>query len=272
MSKQELGTLSFTGSIPANYDEYLGPMFFEDYAIDIAARIEAFKAKSVLELCCGTGRVTNHLRKALPSSTRFVASDLSPDMLKVAQSRLQDSSIDWIIIDAQQIPYDTNEFDLVVCCFGFMLVPDRAKAFAEALRVLRPGGTLLMSSWDTVERNEASFVFRSIIKEELGDSLPETYRLPFALNDPAEVRKELSAAGFSNVVVEVVGKKSVCATAKQGAYGLVHGGSFYNEIAKHGPERLKKILEMVETGLANKYGSAPMVTPMSALITQASKP
>jgi len=271
MSSQKSGTLSFTGSIPSNYDEYLGPMFFEDYALDICSRIYVSNAKSVLELCCGTGRVTRHIRKTLLPTTRFVASDLSPDMLKVARERVVDSGIDWQIVDAQQIPYGANEFDLVICCFGFMLVPEKAKAFAETLRVLRPGGTLLMSTWDTLERNEASFVFRSIIKQELGDCLPETYRLPFALNDPEEVRNELSAAGFSDVVVEVVEKKSVCETAKLAAYGLVHGGSLYNEIIKHGTERLNSILERVEKELARKYGVAPMAAPMSALITQASK-
>jgi ubiquinone/menaquinone biosynthesis C-methylase UbiE len=246
-------------------------MFFEDYAIDVCNRIDTTHLKSVLELCCGTGRVTRHLREALPPETRLVASDLSPDMLTVAKSQLPESNIDWQIIDAQQIPFQANAFDLVVCCFGFMLVPDRAKAFAEALRVLRPGGTLLMSTWDTLEHNKASWVFRNIIKEQLGDSLPETYRLPFALNDPATVKEELLAAGFKHVQVEVVEKLSTCATAKVAAYGLVHGGSLYNEIIKHGPEQLTKILELVEVELARQFGNAPMVAPIRALITEAKK-
>jgi ubiquinone/menaquinone biosynthesis C-methylase UbiE len=271
MSDDKTRTLSFTGSVPSNYDEYLGPMFFEQYAIDIASRVRALNAKSVLELCCGTGRVTRHLRNAVSSSSRFIASDISADMLQVAQSKLQDSKIDWQIVDAQQIPFEANEFDVVVCAFGYMLVPDRAKAFAETLRVLRNGGTLVMSTWDTLERNEASSVFRSILKQELGDSLPETYRMPFALNDPEDVRKELSAAGFSNVIADVVEKKSVCATAKEAAYGLVHGGSLYNEISKQGTERLNKIQEMVEVELSGKYGAAPMAAPMSAIITEAKK-
>ena len=58
-------TLSFTGMIPSNYDQYLGPMFFEDYAIDVCSRIDISNVKSALELCSGTGRVTKHLRKTL---------------------------------------------------------------------------------------------------------------------------------------------------------------------------------------------------------------
>jgi ubiquinone/menaquinone biosynthesis C-methylase UbiE len=271
MTNQQSPPLNFTGSIPANYDQYLGPMFFEDYAIDICNRIDTTRLTSVLELCCGTGRVTRHLRETLLPSTTLVASDLSPDMLTVAKAQLPESNIDWQIIDAQQIPFQADAFDLVVCCFGFMLVPDRAKAFAEALRVLRPGGVLLMSTWDTLEHNAASFVFRNIIKEQLGDSLPESYRLPFALNNPATVKEELLAAGFSHVQVEVVEKQSRCATAKVAAYGLVHGGSLYNEIVKHGPEQVNKILELVEKELARQFGQAPMIAPIRALITEAKK-
>ena len=204
-------------------------------------------------------------------TTRLVASDISQDMLMIAKEKVQNSNIDWQVIDVQQIPFAANEFDLVVCCFGYMLIPDRAKAFAETFRVLKPGGTLLMSTWDTLERNEASFIFRSIIKETFGDSLPETYRQPYSLNNPESVKEELLAAGFPKVQVEVVEKKSVCATAKEAAYGLVHGGSLYNEIIKHGPETMNEILKKVEQQLAIKYGNAPMVAPMRALITEAEK-
>jgi ubiquinone/menaquinone biosynthesis C-methylase UbiE len=264
-------TISFTGSVPANYDQYLGPMFFEDYAIDVCSRIDTSNVKSALELCCGTGRVTNHLRKTLLPTTRLVASDISQDMLMIAKDRVKASGIDWQVIDAQQIQFAANEFDLVVCCFGYMLIPDRAKAFAETLRVLKPGGTLLMSTWDSLERNEASFVFRSIIKEAFGDSLPETYKLPYSLNDPESVKQELLNAGFSNIHVDVVKKKSVCTTAKEAAYGLVHGGSLYNEVAKRGLETLNEILAKVEQQLAITYGNAPMIAPISALITKAKK-
>ncbi len=264
-------TISFNGSVPSHYDQYLGPMLFEDYAIDVCARINTSNVKSVLELCSGTGRVTNHLRKTLLPTTRLVASDISQDMLTVAKGRIQDSNIDWQVIDAQQIPFAANEFDLVVCCFGYMLIPDRAKAFEETLRVLRPGGTLLMSTWDTLERNEASHVFRSIIKKSFGDSLPETYKLPYSLNNPESIKEELLNAGFSKVNVDIVNKNSVCASAKEAAYGLVHGGSLYNEVIKRGPETLNEILKKVEQQLAIKYGNAPMVAPMRALITVAKK-
>lgn len=271
MTNQTQSAPIFTGSIPLHYDQYQGPMFFEEYAIEVCSRINPTVVLAALELCCGTGRVTNHLSKTLLPSAKLVASDISTEMIAVAKEKLQGTAIDWQIIDAQKIPYDANSFDLVVCCFGYMFTPDRAKAFAEALRVLRHGGTLLISTWDKLERNEASFVFRSIAKKYLGDPLPGTYNLPFSLHDPASLKQELLTAGFSKVKVDLVEKKSICSTAKEATYGMVNGGTLYNEIIKRNPAWLPEISAAVEKELSEKYGVAPMVAPMRALITQAWK-
>ena len=261
----------FSGSIPKHYDQYLGPMFFEPYAIDISERIDPSSVQFALELGCGTGRVTNHLLKVLPATSKLVASDISPDMLEIAKDKLKAFNIDWQIIDAQQLPFDDNSVDLVVCCFGYMFVQDKSKAFAEACRVLRPGGTLLLSTWDKLELNEASNVFRKIVKKYFGDTLPETYKLPFSMHDPLVIKDSLCEAGFSKINSEVVRKNSICATAKEATYGLVMGGSLYNEIIKRNPEWLGEISAIVEKELKEKYGAAPTVAPMQAIICQAWK-
>ena len=178
--------LKFTGSIPKNYDAILGPMFFEDYAIDLVSRIDSGRIRNALELCCGTGRVTRHLRKTLPPSAKLIASDISPDMIAVAKQNVSDG-VDWKIIDAKQIPLDDNQLDLVICSFGYMFMQDVVAAFSEAFRVLRPGGQFLISTWDKLEFNGASNVYRKAVKQFLIDAQPENYRLPFAMNDEAEI-------------------------------------------------------------------------------------
>lgn len=262
----EISNPGFTGSIPKKYDHYLGPMFFEPYAIEIAGRINASSVKTALEIGCGTGRVTRHLRNVLPESSRLIASDISEDMLNVASEKLKGLNIDWKIIDAQQLPFDDNSLDLVVCAFAYMLVPDKQKAFGEVFRVLRPGGSFLMSTWDKLENNEASYEFRKIVKEYFGNTLPETYKLPFSMHDPALLESQLKQFGFSNTKVEVVKKFSVCSTAKAAAEGLINGGLLYNEIVNRNPAWLDEITSAVEAQLSQKYGGSPMTAPMSALL------
>ena len=67
--------ISFGGSVPEYYDNFLGPALFEPYAIDLVSRISSDKTNAVLELACGTGRVTHHLRKHFPAHVKKIATD-----------------------------------------------------------------------------------------------------------------------------------------------------------------------------------------------------
>ena len=262
---------SFSGSIPEHYDKYSGPVFFEPYAIEVSMLIDPSLLRVVLELGCGTGRVTRHLRSIIPATGRIIASDISEDMLVVAKEKLKKLDIDWQIIDARELPFNDNSIDLVVCCFGYMFVPDKLKAFAEAFRVLRPGGMLIFTTWDKLELNGASQVYRKTIKEYLKDALPESYNLPFSFNDPAIIKELLSGACFSTTIIESVEKMSVSPSSKEAAKGLTQGGSLYNEIMKRNPAWLPEITATVERKLTEKYGAEPMAAPMKALICRAWK-
>jgi hypothetical protein len=72
---------NFTGSIPQFYDHGLGPVFFIDFADDIARRAAAVAPMRVLETAAGTGIVTRRLRDLLPRGAHLIATDLNPPML-----------------------------------------------------------------------------------------------------------------------------------------------------------------------------------------------
>jgi len=262
---------SFTGSIPAHYDQYLGPLFFEPYAEEIAERIKGMRINTAVELASGTGRVTNHLRKALSQDARLIASDVSAEMLEIAKGKLKGEKIEWQIIDLNEIPFEDDSIDLIVCCFGYMFAADKVKAYAEAFRVLKKGGMLLIATWDRLSSIGASNVYRQVVKKYLPDPPPASFGLPFSMHDEEEIKNDIAEAGFSAVRIERVQKLSTSDTAKNAALGLSQGGTIYNEIVKMNPAWVNEITAEVEKQLTEKYGAAPMVAPMSALITQAWK-
>ncbi|MEO5889154.1 MAG: methyltransferase domain-containing protein [Ferruginibacter sp.] len=259
------------GKAAIHYDQFFGPLYFEPYAIEVAKRIDPGAVSIVLEIAAGTGRVTHHIRKRIPPAAKLIASDIDEDMLAVAKKKLSQLDIDWQNIDARQLPFSDNTIDLVVCCFGYMFVANRPKAFAEAYRVLKPGAQFLFTTWDSLENNAASWTSRSIIMKYLDKPLPESYNLATSMHDEAVITTLLRDAGFAKISIEKLGLFSVNQTAKEAASGLVESGSLYEEIKKRNPAWVDEIKIKVEKELTEKFGAAPMIAPMSALICQAWK-
>ncbi|MBT2564429.1 methyltransferase domain-containing protein [Pedobacter sp. ISL-68] len=253
------------------YEQFFGPLFFEPYAIEVAKRIHSIPVSVVLEIAAGTGRVTRHIREHIPYSAKLIASDISEEMLAVAKKTLGHLDIDWRNIDAQQLPFNDNSIDLVVCCFGYMFVPDKPKAFAEAYRVLKPDGLFLFTTWDKLENNAASYSARSIAIEYLEQPLPESHNLATSMNNEALITPLLKDAGFTKISIEKVKLFSVSPTAKEAACGLVEWGPVYEEIKKHNPDCIDEIKIKVEKELAEKFGAAPMIAPISAVFSRAWK-
>lgn len=194
---------TFGGSIPEHYDRYLGPFQFEPFARELASLVASDPGGDMLEIACGTGLVTRLLRARLAPSRRLVASDLSKPMLEYARAALTGiDGVDWREADATKLPFADAEFAAVVCALGFMFVPDKPRAFAEARRVLRGDGRLYFSVWDRLEDNPCAHVFAQVT-EGLFPNDPEVqFRLPWEMHDEGLLRKLLADARFEAVRIE----------------------------------------------------------------------
>jgi ubiquinone/menaquinone biosynthesis C-methylase UbiE len=271
--KSILTRLSSSGSgdeTASHYEDFFGPFYFEPYAIEVAKRIDPGSIGTVLEIAAGTGRVTRHIRKRIFDGANLIASDIDENMLAIAKKKLLHLDIDWQIIDAQQLPFDDNSIDTVICCFGYMFVPDKPKAFAEAFRVLKPGSQFLFTTWDKLENNGASFISSSIADEYLEERLTESDNLATSMSDETVITPLLHYAGFKKILIEKVKLFSSVSTAKEAAQGFVQG-IIYENIKKRNPTAIEEIKMKLEKKFAEKFGAAPMTAPISAVISQAWK-
>src|SRR5947209_13812690 len=96
----------------------------------------------VLELACGTARNLPFY----PADVELTGIELSLQMLTIASKRARELGhpADLRLGDVQQLDFPDESFDTVTCTLGFCTIPDTRAAASEALRVLRPGGQLLL--------------------------------------------------------------------------------------------------------------------------------
>lgn len=248
----------FSGSIPEIYDKYLVPLIFEPYAIDLAQRLTALPLTNVLELAAGTGVVTRRMAMALPDDVFIVATDLSQPMLDYAASVGTRRPVEWRQADITHLPFAGASFDAVVCQFGVMFLPDRARAFAEVRRVLRNGGVFLFNSWDRIEENEFTDVVHATLAGLFPDDPPSFFaRVPHGYHDTAMIRRDLASGGFSEQPeIQTVAARSRAASARIPAMALCQGTPIRLEIEARDPARLNAATDAAEMALAARFGHA----------------
>jgi ubiquinone/menaquinone biosynthesis C-methylase UbiE len=98
----------------------------------------------VLDVAAGSG---NAAIRAAEAGAQVVASDLEPALLDAGRSEANGAAIEWVLADAQALPFADGEFDAVISCIGAMFAPDQRTTAAELARVCRPGGTIGMVNW-----------------------------------------------------------------------------------------------------------------------------
>ena len=80
--------IAFSGNIPQNYDAFLGPMFFEPYALEMSKRISKLAPANLLELASGTGRLTRMLPASSAENATIIASDINPAMIQFGKNSM----------------------------------------------------------------------------------------------------------------------------------------------------------------------------------------
>lgn len=246
----------FSGSVPEFYETYLVPLIFEPYARDLALRVAAEPVSRVLEIAAGTGVVTRALADALGPDVSILATDLNQPMLDWGASIRADGNVEWRRADALELPFEDGAFDAVVCQFSVMFFPDRAKAYREARRVLKPGGRFLFNVWDHIGENE----FAETVTESLVDLFPADpprflSRTPHGYWDVDEIASDLAKGGFaSEASVETMAARSKAADPSIPAIAYCQGTPLRDEIESRDGEILDRATEVATAAVSERFG------------------
>jgi len=154
------------------------------------------------------------------------------------------------------LPFETASFDAVVCQSGAMFFPEKVGAFAEARRVLRPGGVFLFSVWDRLEENEFAHEIMTRLASLFPDDPPSfMYRIPHGYFDRATIERDLRDAGFTDgIAFETVAARSRAPSPALAAVAYCQGTPMRHEIEAHGAPGLAAVTRAAEDALARRFG------------------
>jgi ubiquinone/menaquinone biosynthesis C-methylase UbiE len=181
--------------------EGLGPV--SQWMVDA---LDPRPGERLLELAAGPGETGFIAAQRLGSDGHLLSTDQSPEMVEVAKRRAAElglQNVDFAVVDAQQMDFEPESFDGVLCRFGYMLMTDADAALSGTRRALRAGGRLAMAVWDTPDRNlwMSAPVIQLVARGAMPPPDPTT-PTPFSMADQSALSDRLRAAGFTAVETE----------------------------------------------------------------------
>jgi SAM-dependent methyltransferase len=158
----------------------------------------------VLDIGCGTGQTTRDAGRAAPAGAALGV-DLSSQMLDYARRRAIDEGVTNVTFeqaDAQIHPFEPGAYDVAISRTAAMFFGDHVAAFRNIGRALRPGGRLVLVTWQALPGNEWIREIAGALAAGRDLPAPPPDAGPFTLSNPDRVRALLSTAGFTDVELE----------------------------------------------------------------------
>lgn len=169
-----------------------------------------------LDVAAGSGALSI---PAARLGAQVMATDLSPAMLDLLKERAlrEGLSIETRIMDGHVLELDDSSFDVAGSQFGVMLFPDMPKAIREMVRVVKPGGRVLIHAYGDPNKIEfLGFLIGAVqsVRPDFNGPPMDPPPLEFQLADPDRLLKELSAAGLKDTKVETITETTEHKTGK----------------------------------------------------------
>jgi SAM-dependent methyltransferase len=191
-------------------------------------------------------------------------------MLEQARATGTARPVEWRQADALALPFDDGEFDAAVCQFGAMFFPDKPHAFAEARRVLKPGGKFLFNAWDRVEQNDFADAIGDVLARVFPNDQPRFMaRTPHGYHDVDAIARDLATAGFAPAPrIEILAFRSRAESARIVAVAYCQGTPWRNEIEARDASMLNVATDAAEAEIARRFGPGPVDGKIQAIVIE----
>jgi ubiquinone/menaquinone biosynthesis C-methylase UbiE len=164
-------------------------------------KLDELSFNNLLDVGCGTGNLLKLI------STRYDVQisgvDLTPKMLNITRIKLGDEA-DLKVADSEELPFDNDKFDMVICTDSFHHYPHPEKVLVEIRRVLQQDGMLLIADpYTPAPLRQLVNLYFKLSRSGDVKVYPES-----------DIRKLLEEAGFISIEYEHAGTNAFIATAQ----------------------------------------------------------
>jgi ubiquinone/menaquinone biosynthesis C-methylase UbiE len=198
--KRKWATAGVFGRAAATYDS-IGPHYFSVLGRRLVELAEVPEGARVLDVGCGRGAVLFPAAERAGASGQVSGVDLAEPMVLATGSEIQRRGIrnaDVRVMDAEQLQFGDNSFDLVLCAFALFFLPHAGQALSEFRRVLKPGGWVALSTWGDGDTRWSWCI--ALLKSYLPPE-PRQTKAEIGFDKPEHMQQHLRAAGFRDVRV-----------------------------------------------------------------------
>jgi SAM-dependent methyltransferase len=232
---------------------------------------------SVIDVAAGAGGQSIAAAHRARTSGRVLATDLSPEILRYAAQAAADAGVDNVStreLDGEHLhDLDAGGFDAAISRVGFIYFPDRHRALTGIHHLLRDGGRFATITYSTAATNQFFSLPVSIIRRraELPAPAPDQPG-PFSFADPELVHRELTAAGFHDIVIELIDapvqlpSAAECARFERESFGALH-----QMLASLSPQEQRSAWAEIEEALGQFETDEGFVGPCELVIAGATR-
>jgi ubiquinone/menaquinone biosynthesis C-methylase UbiE len=204
--------------------------------------VDVSRQLRILDVCCGTGASAIPAAVSVGSAGNVLGIDIAESLLELARKKSQQQGLENIEFrrgDFENLNYDSESFDVVVCVFGIFFVPDMVAAVQELWRMVRPGGKLAITSWGENVFEPANKIFWGAIEAERPD-LSKKFTPWDRISDPSSLQALLVAGGATQV--EIFAEAGVHELASpEDWWTIVMGGGLRGTIDQLEPEARERV-------------------------------